>query len=163
MERYLSDMMKTEQTGITLIEVLLIVLIISVGMAATAKFQAELFQASATTKVRFQALALAQSKIESLKILQSSTAGGSQSGVAGEGTNYDIGWGSFPVAGFTNTVRYTATVTWKDSQNRSHSVQVSTLFYAGRMTGGYGADAVMRAEAARCVFLNCDMAASPSG
>ncbi|OOV87133.1 hypothetical protein BTA35_0209045 [Oceanospirillum linum] len=156
-------MMETEQTGITLIEVLLIVLIISVGMAATAKFQAELFQAGTTTKARFQALALAQSKIESLKILQSSAAGGSQSDVAGGSTNYEIRWERFPVAGFTNTVRYTATVTWKDSQNRSHSVQLATLLYADPMSGGYGTDSVMRAKAARCVFLNCDMAASPSG
>ncbi len=146
-----------------MIEVLLVVLIISVGMAATAKFQAELFQTSATTKARFQALALAQSKIESLKILQSSAVGGGQSDVAGDYTDYDIRWDRFSVSGLSNTDQYTVTVTWKDHQNRSHSVQVSTILFTGRMSGGYGADSVVRAEAARCVFLSCDMVAGPSG
>ncbi len=49
--------MKKPQAGMSLIEILIIVLVVSVGMVATAKFQGDLLQSGATTKARTQALA----------------------------------------------------------------------------------------------------------
>ncbi|WP_140054470.1 hypothetical protein [Oceanospirillum sanctuarii] len=147
--------MKKQQTGMTLIEILIIVLVVSVGMAATAKFQGDLLQSGATTKARTQALAFVQNEIETLRMNHGVAAAGSQDDVAGSNASYDVSWSVTALAGLANTDQYTATVAWNDNQNRAQSVQLGTVLYADRMLGGGTADNVVRSEAAQCVFSDC--------
>lgn len=144
--------MKKQQTGMTLIEILIIVLVVSVGMAATAKFQGDLLQSGATTKARTQALSFIQNEIEVLRMNHGIAAAGSQDDVAGSNALYDLSWDVTALAGLADTDQYTATVAWKDNQNRAQSVQLGTVLYADRMLGGGAADSQVRAEAAQCVF-----------
>ncbi|MDX1399279.1 MAG: prepilin-type N-terminal cleavage/methylation domain-containing protein, partial [Oceanospirillum sp.] len=112
MDGYEGKLMKQKQIGMTLIEILIVVLVVSVGMAATAKFQGELLQAGATTKARTQALAFVQNEVETLRINHSTAASGSLDDVVGGNATYDVIWSVSPVAGLANTDQYTATVTW---------------------------------------------------
>lgn len=147
--------MKKPQAGMSLIEILIIVLVVSVGMAATAKFQGDLLQSGATTKARTQALAFVQNEIETLRMNHGVAAAGSQDDVAGSNASYDVSWSVAALAGLANTDQYTATVAWNDNQNRAQSVQLGTVLYADRMLGGGTANSVVRAEAAQCVFSDC--------
>lgn len=151
----------SRQQGMSLIEILLIVLVVSVGMAATAKFQGDLLQTGATTKARTQALAFVQTEIEALRINHGAAAGGTQDDVAGANTAYDVSWSVSALAGLTDTDSYTATVSWSDNQNRSQSVQLGTILYADRMLGGGDADSAERGAAAKCIFIGCVGSAGP--
>lgn len=158
---YRGEFMKKQQTGMTLIEILIIVLVVSVGMAATAKFQGDLLQSGATTKARTQALAFVQNEIETLRMNHGVAAAGSQDDVAGSNASYDVSWSVTALAGLANTDQYTATVAWNDNQNRAQSVQLGTVLYADRMLGGGAADMAIRAEAANCVFKGCSGSSGP--
>lgn len=162
MDGYEGKLMKQKQTGMTLIEILIVVLVVSVGMAATAKFQGELLQAGATTKARTQALAFVQNEVENLRINHGAATAGSQDDVVAGNATYDVTWSVSPVAGLANTDQYTATVTWNDNQNRAQSVQLGTVLYADRMLGGGTANSVVRAEAAQCVFSDCSGSSGPA-
>ncbi len=144
--------MTKRQNGMSLIEILIILLVVSVGMAATAKFQGDLLQSGATTKARTQALSFVQNEIETLRMNHGVAAGGSQDDVAGSNAVYDVSWKVTAIAGLTDTDQYTATVIWNDNQNREQNVKLGTILYADRMLGGEAAKDEIRAEAARCVF-----------
>ena len=162
MDGYEGKLMKQKQTGMTLIEILIVVLVVSVGMVATAKFQGELLQSGATTKARTQALAFVQNEVENLRINHGAAAAGSQDDVAAGNATYDVTWSVSPVAGLADTDQYTATVAWNDTQNRAQSVQLGTVLYADRMLGGGDADSAVRAEAAQCVFSDCSGSSGPA-
>lgn len=154
--------MTKRQNGMTLIEILIILLVVSVGMAATAKFQGDLLQSGATTKARTQALSFVQSEIETLRMNHGVAAGGSQDDVAGSNTVYDVSWKVNPIAGLTDTDQYTATVVWDDNKSREQNVSLGTVLYADRMLGGGAAKDEIRAEAAKCVFLGCSGGNGPA-
>lgn len=140
------------QKGMTLIEILIVVLVVSVGMAATAKFQGDLLQSGANTKARTQALTHAQEAVESLRINHSAAANGKTEDIAGSGAEYDLEW---TVSDVGSAKQYTASVIWKDRQDKTQSVQLDTLLYADSMIGSDTADDEVRAKAAYCVFVDC--------
>lgn len=58
---------RTRQSGFTLIEVLIAVVVLAVGLIAMARFQATVLQGSALARERSEAVALAEQKIEQLR------------------------------------------------------------------------------------------------
>lgn len=144
----------SQQTGISLIEILMVVLIISVGMTATAKFQGDLLRAGATTQARIQALVHGQNAIEGLLINPSTATNGHENNVAGVSAKYDVLWEVSPFSGLGNTHQYTATVRWHDNQNQEQSIKLSTLLYIDFMQGGPGADDSVRIQAT-CDLFGC--------
>lgn len=64
-----------QQSGISLIEVLIAVVILSFGMLALASLQAQLFRAGAEAKARTAATTFAQGRIEALRTFRSLDAG----------------------------------------------------------------------------------------
>ncbi|WP_157833162.1 type IV pilus modification PilV family protein [Oceanospirillum maris] len=144
----------SRQTGISLIEILMVVLIISVGMTATAKFQGDLLRAGATTQARTQALVHGQNAIEGLLINPSNGTNGHKNNIAGVSAAYDLLWEVSPFAGLSNTHQYTATVRWHDNQNQEQSIKLSTLLYIDFMQGGPGADDSVRIQAT-CDLFGC--------
>ncbi len=69
---------RTAQSGFTLIEVLIAVIVLAVGLIAMARFQATVLQGSSLARERSEAVALAEQKIEQLRnyrdLTNSSTA-----------------------------------------------------------------------------------------
>lgn len=139
----------SQQSGMTLIEILVIVLVISVGMITTAKFQGELLHSGATTKARIQALALAQQEIESLRINHNNAASGTESDVAGINAEYERSWTVTGFAGVTGAKHYQSSITWTDSQNRTQSLQLNAVLYPDNMLSATVSE---QQEAAKCIF-----------
>ncbi|OPX54771.1 hypothetical protein SAMN02745127_02482 [Oceanospirillum multiglobuliferum] len=150
----------SQQSGMTLIEILVIVLVVSVGMITTAKFQADLLHTGSATKARTQALALAQQEIENLRINHDTAANGTEDDVAGVNAEYDRSWTVTGFAGVAGAQQYQSSITWTDSQNRTQNLQLSAVLYPDNMLSATDSE---RVTAGKCIFTptNCQTTPEP--
>lgn len=149
-------MSQNRQQGMTLIEILIVLLVVSVGMTATAKFQGDLLRTGADTKARTEALAVLQNQLEQLRISHGAAANGSEDSISGSNAEYELGW-LVTDPGLGNTREYSARVSWKDPADNRQQLTLSTLLYADPLLGGGAQDNVMIADAA------CELFCSSSG
>lgn len=115
------------QGGFTLLEILVALLIFSVGMLAVARLQIVTTQSVAGVRRTITATALAEDKIEQLKSLGFDAL---TNGVTNDPSNpwYDIFNRSWEITDFNGTTmkQITVTVTWTDAQG-TFSIPLSTV------------------------------------
>ncbi len=137
------------QKGLTLIEVMVVLLVVSIGLMATAKFQGDLLHEGGTNKARIQALSHASDKVEALRIDHDSAAGG-HSVETGANAQYLVNWTVGSFAGITDAQHHSASVTWTDTLNRSQAMMLSSVAYPDRLyTDPEGA--------ANCIYGSCSL------
>ncbi len=144
-----SSLIFRSQAGLTLIEIMVVLLVVSVGLVATAKFQGDLLHEGGTNKARIQALSHALDKVEELRIDHDSAAGGN--GVeTGSNAQYSVAWTVGTFAGIADAQRHNASVTWTDTLNRSQTMTLSSVVYPDRLyTDPEGA--------ADCIYGKCTL------
>lgn len=124
------------QSGFSLMEVLLCILILSVGLLSLGRFQATLINNESLGKQRLEAVNLAQAKIESLRNFQviNTTTGsfayqdivtGSDS-ISASNATYARSW---LVATSTTPAYKTVTVTlsWTDQNGRGQTIKLASI------------------------------------
>ena len=92
---------RIHQAGISLIEVLIAVVILSFGMLALASLQAQMFRAGAESKARAAATAFAQGQIEKLRTFRSLVSGAGNYSTIATGSFGGSGNPTYNVAGVT--------------------------------------------------------------
>lgn len=119
------------QAGFTLLEVLIAMVILSVGLLALARFQLTVIKGNTDSREITTAVVLAETKIEELM------SGGFAALAAGEDTDIDTtgtaggiftrAWAVADYSGSTNMKQITVTVTWTDQEGISHNVALNTV------------------------------------
>lgn len=132
-----------KQSGLTLVEVLIVLSIVSFGMLAIAKFQADLLHEGGTNKARIQALSHGLDKVEDLRINHATAAAGSED-ITGINAEYELIWTVGSFSGVTNAQRYATTIDWTDTVNRNQSMELGTVVYPDSLY-------TSPAGAARCI------------
>ena len=121
------------EAGLTLIEVLVVLAVVSFGMVATAKFQGDLLHEGGTNKARVQALGYVVDKLEELRINHDGAGNGDEAGITGINASYDMAWNVAGFSGITDAQRHTAAIDWTDSKNRSQSMSLGSVVYPDRL------------------------------
>jgi type IV pilus assembly protein PilV len=129
-------MHKSNQKGVTLIELLVTLLILTIGIAGLIKFQMTYFYYSDLSKQRAEAVFLAKTKMDALRAFQTipTTSGqfayndiaSGSSTSAGNNATYSINW---TVTTHTNPNYKTVniTVSWTDRRNATKSISLSSI------------------------------------
>lgn len=125
-----------KQFGMTLIEILIALFILSVGVVVLVKFQGDLLRNLSGTEQQVEAISIAENKLDSLRNYSYlTTAEGTPSYegiVAGSsdstsnGTTYHLVW-TVTTNADPAYKTVTATVTWTDSSNTDRSVVLQTI------------------------------------
>lgn len=121
------------EKGLTLIEVLVVLAVVSFGMMATAKFQGDLLHEGGTNKARVQALGHVVDKLEELRINFDGAATGGPEDITGINAAYEMAWSVAEFAGITDAQRHIATIDWTDSKNRNLSMSLGSVVYPDRL------------------------------
>lgn len=153
--------MNQTQAGMTLTEILITVLVVSVGMTAIAKLQTELMQAGAVAQTRIQALNQLQTELEKQAANQDASATGGRYEVPATPADYEVAWSVLPLNGVDDSYQYSISALWSDNRNRQQRVTLSTVFYADPLSGGDAASAAARGQAAGCIFWQCPAQGTP--
>lgn len=130
-------MIKKNQRGGTIIEVLIAALIFSTALFALVEFQANLLQERMLLEQESEALSLAQDKMQYFRnyTVLNTTLGafayqdivtGSAS-VAGLNTTYALAWTVTDVLTPPTRKNVSITATWTDATNTAHTVTVNSL------------------------------------
>ena len=138
-----------KQRGISLIEALIAITVLSLGMLSIAKFQGDLTASSGTTKARAEAIKLAQDKIEELRNLilraQYDAVADGDDNPVGTNTVFDREWTVTPSG--SRMMQIAVTVSWDDPRGESQAVGLSSIiawddpalsagFASGEASGG---------------------------
>jgi type IV pilus modification protein PilV len=129
-------MNKFNQKGVTLIELLVTLLILTIGIAALIKFQMTYFYYYDLSKQRAEAIFLAKAKMDALRAFETipTTSGkfayndivSGSSTSTGNNATYSINW---TVTTYTNPNYKTVniTVSWTDRRNAAKSISLSSI------------------------------------
>lgn len=127
---------KKYQQGITLIETIITLVILSFGVLALMKLQAFLIDQGTIAKQQSEATNFAQVKIEKLRDFESVTSGNNiksyddiasgAENIAGSATNYTLSW---TVTNHTNPDHKVidVSISWKDKNNNNHDMKLSSI------------------------------------
>ena len=126
----MDDLRHPRLSGFTLVEALVALLVLSVGLVAVARLQADLLLGSRQAKARGEATAIARQQIEYLRSssIRRSPAPLSMAGTrtqTGSHQVYRVEWHAIPAAGM-NYARTIVRVHWTDRAG-PHQIQLTTL------------------------------------
>lgn len=122
----------TKPDGFSLIEVLVSLVILSVGLIGTAKFQAAVLKNSSDSQARSEAITIAQGKLEEFKSFESIAVYNNiesslaSTVVAGTNANYNLDW---DVTENTSPdyLAITVSVAWSDSVGMPQQVNIDSI------------------------------------
>lgn len=147
----------TKSDGFSLIEVLVSLVILSVGLIGMAKFQAAVLKGGSDSQARSEAVTIAQSKLEELKsfstlaaynniessaalITEAANNGNTlEFSVAGTSANYNVDW-SITENTAPDYLEISVTVAWNDSVGTPQQVSIDSIIgesnpaYSGLIT-----------------------------
>lgn len=133
-----------KSAGFSLIEVLVSLVILSVGLIGTAKLQSAVLKNSSDAQARSEATSIAQSKLEELKsyetleaynniqssadlISDAADVGNTlEFSVAGTSTSYNVDW-SLTENTTPDYLEITVTVAWSDSMGAPQQVSIDSI------------------------------------
>lgn len=140
----LHRILHTNSDGFSLIEVLVSLVILSVGLIGMAKFQATVLKSGSDSQARSEAITIAQSKLEEFKsfetldaynniqssgdlIAEAESVGDTlEFSVAGTNANYTVDW-SITENNNPNYLEVTVTVAWNDSIGSAQQVSIDSI------------------------------------
>lgn len=133
-----------KSSGFSLIEVLVSLVILSVGLIGTAKFQAATLKSGSDSQARSEAVTIAQSKLEEFKSFKTIAAYNNiessealieeaedegetlEFSVDGTSAEYSIDW-SITENTAPNYLEITVTVAWEDSMGSPQQVSIDSI------------------------------------
>lgn len=129
-------MRKRQQHGMTLVEVLVALLVLSVGVVALVKFQSDVIRNQNIVNQHSEAIAIAKNKLDELRKFEviATTTGKTAyddivdgtSTVSGTNASYSLSWTVVDVTDPPHK-KVTVTVTWTDHHNTSRSISMESI------------------------------------
>ncbi|QUJ68089.1 prepilin-type N-terminal cleavage/methylation domain-containing protein [Photobacterium sp. GJ3] len=117
------------QQGGGLLEVLVAMVLVSVGLAGLMKLQAYLNLQADNAWVTLSAVTLAESRLERLLARQPESISGSREALHIRGTEIEITHGIQPKPGRNGLYRIGVSVVWQDRWQQGHHIEIHTEHY----------------------------------